>query len=436
MRLTDRVHSDRFPASYYAATLKDKAPFARLEGEVTADVCIVGGGFTGVAAALHLAERGASVVLLEQNLIGWGASGRNGGQVIGGYGQEMTDAPMMEKTFGKANAQAVFDMGVECVDIIKDWVAKYKIDCDLEWGYFDAAMKQREMDELAEGMEVLKAHGYPHEQYMVSAADVKKYIGSDRYVGGRVNMGWGQVHPLNLVRGEARAAEKLGARIFEGAEVTHIAYGDKPVVTATGGKVVCDHVILGGNAYMGELVPSLAARCLPTGSYILATERLSEDLAKKLMPARFAACDQRWALDYFRMSPDRRILFGGRANYSGLHPHDLEQSIRPAMEKVFPELKDIRVEYSWGGYLGIGLNRIPQVGKLDKNIWYAQAYSGHGVAPTHMSAKIIAEAIGGDPKRFDIMASVKHLPFPGGRMFKHPLQAIGMAWYRFRDWAF
>jgi gamma-glutamylputrescine oxidase len=434
MRVRDSIHDDRLPNSYYTATCNDLSGFSRLEGNIKVDICVVGGGFTGVATALHLAERGYEVALVEQNRIGWGASGRNGGQVIGGYGQELSNFAKIEKSFGAGNAETVWKMGVECVDIISDWVKKYDIDCDLKWGYVDLAMKESELEELQHSKAALEAQGYPHEQKVLDAAELKNYVGSDRYIGGVTNMGWGHCHVLNLVLGEARAAEKLGVRIFEDARVSKLHERDGQVVVDMDHcRVTANKVVLAGNAYLGKLVPKLASRVLPAGSYILATEPLCEKLSGLIMPAGFAACDQRWALDYFRLTPDHRLMFGGLATYSGRHPRDIVSAVQPNMIKVFPELENTRIDYAWGGYMGIGLNRIPQVGKVADNIYYAQAYSGHGVAPTHMSAKLIAEAISGDTSRFDIMANVKHPPFPGGQLLRQPMLAVGMAYYRMKD---
>ncbi|GHF26176.1 oxidoreductase [Kordiimonas sediminis] len=433
MRITDRVHSNTMPQSYYAATSNDTDGFDRLTEDCRTDVCVVGGGFTGVATALHLRERGYDVVLLEQNEIGWGASGRNGGQVIGGYGPSLSEFSKIEKVFGKENAVSVWQMGVECVDIIADWVEKYQIDCDLTWGYFDAAMKQSDMDYLLRARDTLLDHGYKPEQRIIKQDEVHTIVGSDRYIGGVTNMGWGHAHVLNLLRGEARAAQKLGAKIFEHAMVEDVTFGEPVTVKTDKGTVTADYVVFAGNAYLGKLVPKLESRVLPAGSYIVTTEPLSEEMVQEIMPANFAICDQRWALDYFRLTADRRLLFGGLATYSGLHPKDIKKAILPCMHKVFPQLQDVKIDHEWGGYMGIGINRIPQVGQVAPNAYFAQAYSGHGVAPTHMSGKLIAEAIDGNKQRFDIMARIKHPPFPGGRLLRAPMQAIGMAYYRLKD---
>ncbi|PCI34445.1 MAG: FAD-dependent oxidoreductase [Alphaproteobacteria bacterium] len=438
MRFNDHIHNNAYPASYYTATCNDLDGFSRLSGDERVDVCIIGGGFSGIATALHLSERGFKVAVVEQNLVGWGASGRNGGQIIGGYGHALSDHKKMVKTFGQAGGDSVWDMGVECVDIITQWVEKYNIECDLRFGYFDAAIKQSDMVNLTKAAEALAAKNYPHECKIVPASEVQDYVASARYVGGLTNEGWGQVHVLNLLLGEARAAENLGARIYENAEVIDIVHGDKSpdgkskVVTDCG-TITSDYVVVTGNGYLRDLVPHLASRVLPAGSYIIATEPLTEAQVAATLPQDYAVCDQRWALDYFRLSKDNRLLFGGLANYSGRHPRNISSTLVPKMLRVFPHLKDIKIDFEWGGFMGIGLNRIPQVGRLSDTVYFATAYGGHGVAPTHMSAKLIAEAIAGQAERYDILAAIKHPAFPGGKHLMQPAYTIGMLYYKMRD---
>lgn len=435
MRVRDRIHTDQLPPSYYAATSNYPDGFRRIEGNERAEVCVVGGGYSGVATALALAEKGVDVALVEQNSIGWGASGRNGGQILGGFGPELGEVDGYAKIFGPA-ADTMWQAGVECVDIVRRNVEKYAIDCDLTWGYFDAAMNKGHMKDLIETKSALEGRGFPHALELVTDENISSVVGSSQFVGGLINNGWGHCHPLNLVRGEATAAAGLGVKIYEDARVSKLEYqGDSVVVDMDWGRVTADKVVLACNAYLGNLVPKLANRMLPVGSYIIATEPLSDDLAAEILPGNHAVCDQRWALDYFRLSADKRMLFGGVATYLGLHPKDLVKKMRPKMLKVFPQLKDARIDYHWGGYLSVGLNRIPQIGRLDERTYFAQAYAGHGVAASHGAGQMIAEAITGDDRRLAMIEAVKHRPFPGGRLLRKPALVAGMAIERLKDFA-
>ena len=425
-------------ASYYAATQRDKDPFPKLAGDVRCQVCIVGGGLTGGSAAVELSERGHDVVLLEANRIGWGASGRNGGQVIGGFGGSLSsNRTSTDKQLGAGATDALIKMGVECVDIIRERIERYDIECDLQWGFLNAALNKREMREIEEFSDELKEQNYPHKTRMLNAEEIKEYVGTDRYVGGMADEGWGHLQVLDLCKGEARAAEQNGARIFEQSLAVEIEPGETVTVRTADGSVKADTLILCGNAYLAQMAPKLAPKLskyiLPATSYIIATEPLSDNLAKDVMPQNYATCDQRTALDYFRLSADNRMLFGGVSNYSATAPLSVPRTLRRKMLKVFPQLEDARIDYYWGGRMGIGINRIPQLGQLHPNVYYAQAYGGHGVAPTHMSGRLLAEAITGDPARFDIMAGVSHMPFPGVGFLRQGMFALGMSFYKLRD---
>lgn len=434
MRVRDSIHSDQLPPSYYAATSTYTDGFRRLEGNMRTEVCVIGGGFTGVAAALALAERGVDVALVEQNLIGWGASGRNGGQVLGGFGPELSEVDKYRSVYGASGAELMWQEGLNAVIQVHDIVERYGIDCDFTWGYFDAAMNRADLRELAEGKAALEAKGYPHRLTLVDKAELKTVVGSKRYVGGLINEGWAHCHPLNLVRGEAKAAASLGVKIYEDARVSKIDYSsDQVVVDMDWCRVTADKVVLACNAYLGDLVPKLANRMLPVGSYIIATEPLGDALANEILPGKHAICDTRWALDYYKPSADGRLLFGGVATYTGLHPKDVVKKMRPKMLKVFPQLRDVAIDYHWGGYLSVGLNRVPQLGRLDHRTYYAQAYAGHGVAASHVAGRMIADAIDGDDERLSIVEAVKHRPFPGGRLLRKPILATGMAFERFKD---
>ena len=424
--------------SYYAATQRDKEPFPQLKGDVKAQVCIVGGGLTGVSAAVELSERGHNVVLLEANRIGWGASGRNGGQVIGGFGGSLSsNRASTDRQLGAGATDELIKMGVECVDIIKDRVDQHQIQCDLKWGFLNAALNQRELRDIVAFSDELKEQGYPHKTRLLDAKGIREYLGTDRYVGGMTDEGWGHLQVLDLCKGEARAAEKNGARVFEQSLAVDIAPGDSVTVRTAEGSVKAETLILCGNAYLAQMAPKLAPKLskyvLPATSYIIATEPLGDALANDVMPQNYATCDQRTALDYFRLSADNRMLFGGVSNYSATAPLSVTRTLRKKMLKVFPQLEDARIDYYWGGRMGIGINRIPQLGRLHPNVYYAQAYGGHGVAPTHMSGRLLAEAISGDSQRFDIMANVSHMPFPGVGFLRQSMFALGMSFYKLRD---
>jgi len=415
--------------SYYAATANVATKFARLDGEHRCDVVVVGGGFTGVSAMLHLAERGYDVVLLEANRIGWGASGRNGGQLIDGFVEE----DRIEKRLGADAARIAYEMGLECRDIVIDRVEKYSIDCDLKFGYLDLALSDRDMRSFEKTIEAKIKAAYPHEVRLVRKKEIRNYIGSDRYLGGLVNQGNGHLHPLNLCIGEALAAENLGARIFEHSAVKRIHNGVAPQVDTVTGTVRAKKILLAGNAYLEKTEPKLAGSVIPAGSYVIATEPLTPGLAKELLPYDMACCDQRAALDYFRLSADRRLLFGGMCNYSGRVPRSITASLRPNMLEVFPQLADKRIDYEWGGNIAISINRVPQLGRIENNTYYAQGYSGHGVAPTHLAGKILADIVAGDSEQFDVFSKIRHWRLPGGKWFANPALALGMLYFRLKD---
>lgn len=432
-RVRQPVHSDRHAPSYYAATANRQLAYPPLQGEVRADVCIVGGGFSGLNTAIELARRGISVVLLEARQVGWGASGRNGGQLIRGVGHDVDHfAPVI----GAEGVRALKLMGLEAVELVRQRVDEFAIDCDLTWGYCDLANTARDFAGFAEDMEELRGLGYRHEMKLVQPGDMRSVVGSDRYAGGLIDMGSGHLHPLNLALGEAAAATSLGVRIFEHSAATRIDHGPEVTVHTANGQVKAATLVLGCNAYINDLDPTLGGKVLPAGSYIIATEPLPEDLARQLLPQNMAVCDQRVALDYYRLSADRRLLFGGACHYSGRDPADIAAYMQPKMLETFPQLANVRIDYQWGGMIGIGANRLPQIGRLPEhpNVYFAQAYSGHGVNATHLAGKLLAEAICGEQgSGFEVFAKVPHITFPGGKLLRSPLLALGMLWYRLRE---
>ena len=427
------VQRSQHTASYYAASSLPQPDHPVLQGEHVADVCVVGGGFTGLNTALELAERGMSVILLEAYKIGWGASGRNGGQLIRGVGHGLEQ---FEGIIGKDGVRQMKLMGLHAVEIVRQRVERFNIACDLTWGYCDLANKPRDLEGFAEEADELRSLGYRHETRLLQANEVRSVVGSDRYVGGFVDMGSGHLHPLNLALGEAGAAAQLGVKLFEHSAVTRIDYGPQVRVHTAQGSVRANSLVLGCNAYLKDLNPQLSGKVLPAGSYIIATEPLSEAQAHALLPQNMAVCDQRVALDYYRLSADRRLLFGGACHYSGRDPQDIAAYMRPKMLEVFPHLKDVKIDYQWGGMIGIGANRLPQIGRLpdQPNVYFAQAYSGHGVNATHLAGKLLAEAISGQHSDgFYLFAKVPHITFPGGKYLRSPLLALGMLWHRLKE---
>ena len=427
------ITSARHTDSYYAASSLPQPDHPALTGEVTADVCVVGGGFSGLNTALELAERGFSVVLLEARRIAWGASGRNGGQLIRGVGHGLDQFASIIGTDGVRQMKL---MGLEAVEIVRERVERFQIACDLTWGYCDLANKPRDLQGLAEDAEELRSLGYRHEVRLLQANEMDSVIGSGRYVGGMIDMGSGHLHPLNLAIGEAAAAAQQGVKLFEQSPVTRIDYGPEVQVHTAQGTVRANTLVLACNAYLNGLNPHLSGKVLPAGSYIIATEPLSQAQATQLLPRNMAVCDQRVTVDYFRLSSDRRLLFGGACHYSGRDPKDIGAYMRPKMLQVFPQLADVKIDYQWGGMIGIGANRLPQIGRLSDqpNVYYAQAYAGHGLNATHLAGKLLAEAISGQQQgRFDLFAQVPHMTFPGGKHLRSPLLALGMLWHRLKE---
>jgi len=417
--------------SYFAATANDHPEYPELVGEVSADVCVIGAGYTGLSTAICLAERGYDVVVLEARRVGWGASGRNGGQVCTGFSSGMG---VVQKALGKADARKVFDITEEAKTLLRERVARHKIDCDLHWGYFHAATKQGHMAELAESQETLaRDFGYDDTRLIKNSDAVAPYVNTRSYVGGLYEGGAGHLHPLNYCLGLARAAEAAGARIFEGSAVERLERGSTVRAVCATGSVTAKTVVLAGNAYLGDLVPEIQGKIMPVGTYIGATEVLGENRARSLIPENIGVADCNFVLNYYKRSADHRLLFGGRVSYSTLMPPNLTKAMRRKMLAVFPDLSDVEFDYTWGGFVAITMDRTPHFGRLGDNIYFAQGYSGQGVAMTGVAGKILAEAIAGQAERFDLLTRLPHTTFPGGRLFRTPTLALAMLWYRMRD---
>lgn len=416
-------------ASWYAASVELPPLSAALAGDEQADVCILGAGLTGLSTAIELAEAGYSVIVLEAQRVGWGASGRNGGQVIFGYG---CDQAKLEAHLGQAEARRLFDWSLDGIRLIRDRSAKYGIACDWRDGHAHVPIKPHQVVELqALQRECEARYDYPLEWW--DRERQRAEISSERYLGALFDSRSGHLHPLKYSLGLARAARAIGVRIFEGSEVTALEPGPAPVLRTRAGAVRCRFAVLAGNALVRGVAPELDRRIMPVGTYIGATEPLGEARARALIRSDIAVADVNWALDYFRLSVDHRLLFGGRASYSNLPPPNLAGTMRRRMLAVFPQLADVAFEHVWGGVIDISLNRAPHWGRIGDNVYFAQGFSGHGLNTTGLAGRVIAEAIRGQAERLDVFARIPHRPFPGGRLLRTPLLVLAMAWFKLRD---
>jgi gamma-glutamylputrescine oxidase len=416
--------------SYYAATANASPPRPPLHGEETADVCIVGAGFTGISAGLELAERGYKVIVLEAAKVGWGASGRNGGQIVNGYSRGLD---VIEKRYGAAAGEALGRMALEGGEIIRSRVAKYGIDCALVAGGMMTALTGRQMRFLEHEEKVWARHGHGSME-MVDRAGLKRIVASERYVGGLYDPLGGHMHPLNLVLGEAAALESLGGVIHEDSRVVSVDSGTSPSVRTDHGVVRAKHVLICGNAYLSPLLDrEIGSKIMPVSSQVVATEKLDPAMLEALLPANYCIEDANYILDYFRRTPDHRLLYGGGTVYGGFDPASIEGKIRPALEKTFPSLAGVAIDYAWSGNFALTLPRIPHVGRISDTVFFSHGDSGHGVTTTHLLGRLLGEAVAGETTRFAAFAGLPYLPFPGGRMFRVPLTVLGAWYYRALD---
>jgi gamma-glutamylputrescine oxidase len=418
-----------YPQSYYAASANPVPVRAQLQGEVQTDVCVIGAGYTGLSSALFLLEHGFSVTVLEAAKVGFGASGRNGGQIVNSYSR---DIDVIERTVDPQAAQLLGMMAFEGGAIIRDRVAKYQIQCDLKDGGVFAAITPKQMGHLEAQKRLWERYGHTQLE-LLDQRRIREVVACEQYIGGMLDMSGGHIHPLNLALGEAAAIESLGGVIYEQSPAIRIDRGASPVVHTASGSVRARFVIVAGNAYLGNLVPELAAKSMPCGTQVITTEPLSDDLAKTLLPQDYCVEDCNYLLDYYRLSADKRLIFGGGVVYGARDPANIEAIIRPKMLKAFPQLKDVKIDYAWTGNFLLTLSRLPQVGRLGDNIYYSQGCSGHGVTYTHLAGKVLAEALRGQAQRFDAFAGLPHYPFPGGQLLRTPMTALGAWYYSLRD---
>uniref|UniRef100_A6W150 FAD dependent oxidoreductase n=1 Tax=Marinomonas sp. (strain MWYL1) TaxID=400668 RepID=A6W150_MARMS len=415
--------------SYYADSANDKVLRPKLTGEQRFDVCVIGAGFTGISTALSLAERGHKVVVLEGTRIGFGASGRNGGQIVNSFNR---DIDYITAQYGEVIGEKMAAMAFSGQALIRQRVAKYNIDCDLKTGNIFAACNSKQFESLKAKKALWEAHG--HEGLtLLSASSIQDHIGSERYVGGLLDIHGGHIQPLNLVLGQARAFESLGGVIYEDSKVIRIEQGKPAKIITENGSIVADTVVVAGNAYVFGLIPEVEKKAMPCGTQVIATEPLSKDLQKRLLPTDHCVEDGNYLLDYYRLSGDGRLIYGGGTTYGAREPDKIESIIGRKMLKTYPMLKDVKIDFAWTGNFLLTMMRMPQVGKIGDNLYYAQGYSGHGVTNSHLMGEILADAIEGNIARYEVFASMPQYQFPGGRLLRVPYTAMGAAYYSLRD---
>lgn len=429
--LTANDDPGAYPAtSYYTATTKPLDALPEAGGEIACDVCIIGAGFTGLSAALHMAQAGLGVVVLEAQRVGFGASGRNGGQVAGGFNKSQVE---LEKMQGQARARQLWDLGLESVDLVRDLIKNHAPEAGFAPGIIEADHRARFVpDSHAKARHLNDAYDYDLIR-PVDRDEMRQLIGSPAYYGGTLDMGGGHIHPLRFAVGLARAALGAGARIFETSRVTGVTPGDPVVVTTGRARVKAGHVLWACNGYLGHAEPHVARHVMPINNFIAATEPLDDATARDLIRENHAVADSKFVINYYRLSEENRLLFGGGESYGYRFPSDIKSVVRKPMTQIFPQLKGVRIDYAWGGTLGITMNRMPHFARLSDNMLSASGYSGHGVALATLGGKLAAEAIAGQAGRFDLLADIPSAKFPGGAALRSPLLALAMLWYSLRD---
>ncbi len=429
--LTANDRPGLYPKSSYAAATPPLAAFPRLEGALKADVCVIGGGFTGLSAALHLAERGYRVALLEAQRVGFGASGRNGGQVA----REMrVDQTTLETMLGDAHARALWELAGEANRLVRTLAASDLVDTPFHPGVVHAAHKRRYVRHYADYVEKLRTR-YGYEQMRaLDLEGVRDLVRSDAYYGGALDLEAGHLDPLRFALGLARAADAAGARIFEASRVLAIEETRPARVKTADGEVVADHVVLACNGYLGDLNAQVAARVMPINNFIVATAPLEPAQRERLIKRNYAVADSKFVVNYFRFSDDGRLLFGGTESYGYRFPRDIAKNVRRPLGRIFPEMRDVQIDYAWGGTLAITMNRLPHYARLGSgSLLSMSGFSGSGVALGALSGRIAAETIAGQAERFDLIERIPTPPFPGGRMFRAPLLVLAMLWFTLRD---
>ncbi|MFT4715696.1 MAG: gamma-glutamylputrescine oxidase [Paracoccaceae bacterium] len=418
------------PQSYYADTANTDILHPTAQGDLKCDICVIGGGFTGLSSALHLAKKGFDVVLLDAHRVGWGASGRNGGQMAGG---QRVDQDELEKLVGLDHARELWQLSLDSVALVHSLINAHDIDCGFKPGILHADHKAKFVAGSHAYVDKMRdQYGYEGLRF-VDRAEMREMIGTGAYFGGSLDSGSGHLHPLNFALGLAKAAISAGVRIFDQSRVTDIEHKSPAIVHTSAAKITADFVVMGCNGYVGELESKVANNVMPINNYILATEPLSDDLASELIRDDVAVADSKFVINYYRLSQDKRLLFGGTESYRYRFPKDIGAAVSKPMLEIYPQLKNARIDYAWGGTLGVTMNRMPHFARLAGNILSASGFSGHGVAMGTLAGRIMADAVAGQAGDFDIMAKVPTPRFPGGSAFRWPLLVLAMTWFSLRD---
>ena len=428
--LTANDQQGEYPASWYASVTDKLDKFPAVTGDIKCDVCIVGGGFTGLSSALHLAQKGYNVVLLEAQRIGFGASGRNGGQA--GTGQRV-DQDELEGMVGKETARELWKISLEAVDMVRELSKSRHVECHFHSGIIHADHRKRFVKDSLEYAQKLQ-DDYDHGAIRgLEQEEIRSLVKSNAYYGGTLDTYAGHINPLGFAIGLARMALEAGATVFENSKVVKITEGTKISIETDKANIIADHAILACNGYLGSLNNEVASRVMPINNYVVATAPMSPEKQEEIIRNNYAVADSKFVVNYFRFSEDHRLLFGGTESYGYRFPTDIASAVRKPMAGIFPQLADIPIEYAWGGTLAITMNRMPYFERLSSNIYSFSGYSGHGLALATFAGKIASEVISGQSEKFDIMAKVPTPRFPGGVALRNPLLVLAMLWYSFRD---
>jgi gamma-glutamylputrescine oxidase len=428
--LTTNDTPGEYPPSYYAATANAIDPFPAVKGDLSCDVCVIGGGYTGLSAALHLSERGLDTVLVDAHRVGWGASGRNGGQVSSGQRRPQDE---LEAIVGLDHARQLWTLAEDAKDLVKALIRGHGIACDLKPGIIHADHKARYVGHTRRYVEKLQEeYGYAQIRALTKT-EIRDQLGTEYYHGGSIDTGAAHLHPLNYALGLAEAARASGARLFERSRVLSYRNGSRCVVELERGRISANFIILACNGYLDRLDRQTSLRTMPINNFIIATEPLSEELSHNLIRDDVAVADSKFVINYYRLSSDRRLLFGGGETYRYTFPKDINSFVRPHMLEVYPQLEKTPIDFGWGGTLAITMNRLPYVARLSPNALTAAGYSGQGVALATLAGKMMADAIVGTAEYMDLMAKIPTYPFPGGRYLRWPLLVLAMSYYALRD---